>query len=92
MSDREAVSWEYETVRPPRGETKKEAENPKTMLNRLGAEGWEFIQTVDSSVGSDCERVEYGYPAITRRGPATPGRPGVGTRAVALDIQTRSPH
>ena len=33
------TQWEYETVRPPRGSTKKEATDPKTQLNDLGGEG-----------------------------------------------------
>ncbi|WP_435159211.1 DUF4177 domain-containing protein [Haladaptatus sp. DFWS20] len=38
--------WEYETLRPPRGETKKEAEDPKAELNKLAAEGWRFVETI----------------------------------------------
>jgi hypothetical protein len=44
MSER--IPWEYDTVRPPRDETKKEAEDPKSVLNELGADGWEFAGTV----------------------------------------------
>ncbi|WP_436928792.1 DUF4177 domain-containing protein [Halosimplex halobium] len=40
-------AWEYETLEPPRGETKKEATDPKAELNELGAEGWELVETVD---------------------------------------------
>ena len=43
--------WEYETVRPPRGETKKEAEDPKAQLNELAAEGWRFVDTIDYTGG-----------------------------------------
>lgn len=39
--------WEYETLRPPRGSTQKEATDPKEALNELGAEGWELVDTVD---------------------------------------------
>jgi hypothetical protein len=39
--------WEYETVRPPRGSTQKEAVDPKDALNDLGAEGWELVDTVE---------------------------------------------
>lgn len=40
-------SWEYETLRPPRGSTKKESVDPKAELNRLGEDGWELAGTVD---------------------------------------------
>ena len=39
--------WEYETLRPPRGATKKEATDPKAVLNELGEEGWELADTID---------------------------------------------
>lgn len=42
-----ADAWEYETLRPPRGATKKEATDPKAALNRLGPDGWELVDTVD---------------------------------------------
>jgi len=51
MTESEATRWEYETLRPPRDETKKEAEDPKAELNRLGAEGWEFVETIDYEGG-----------------------------------------
>jgi hypothetical protein len=43
--------WEYETVRVPRGETKKESEDPKPQLNDLAAEGWRLVETVDYTGG-----------------------------------------
>nr|WP_101295507.1 DUF4177 domain-containing protein [Halegenticoccus soli] len=43
----ESRRWEYETVRPPRGVTKKEAEDPKEALNELGADGWELVCSVE---------------------------------------------
>ena len=43
--------WEYETVRVPRGETKKESEDPKEQLNDLAAEGWRLVETVDYTGG-----------------------------------------
>lgn len=46
-----ATDWEYETVRPPRDETKKEAEDPREVLNELGADGWEFVETIDYDGG-----------------------------------------
>ena len=51
MSEPEVTRWEYETLRPPRDETKKEAEDPKTELNQLGAAGWEFIETISYERG-----------------------------------------
>ena len=39
--------WEYETLRPPRGPTKKEAIDPKAQLNELGGEGWELVTSVE---------------------------------------------
>ncbi|WP_158058308.1 hypothetical protein [Halorussus halophilus] len=44
MGDHE---WEYETLRPPREGTKKEARDPKRQLNELGAEGWELTATIE---------------------------------------------
>ncbi|EMA44951.1 DUF4177 domain-containing protein [Halococcus saccharolyticus] len=41
------TQWEYETLRPPRGSTKKEATDPKTQLNELGGKGWELVSTVE---------------------------------------------
>ena len=41
------TQWEYETLRPPRGSTKKEATDPKPALNDLGEEGWELVDTVE---------------------------------------------
>ncbi|WP_049954589.1 DUF4177 domain-containing protein [Halostagnicola larsenii] len=46
MAESEVTCWEYETFRPPRDETQKEAEDPKAELNQLGAEGWEFVETI----------------------------------------------
>lgn len=51
MPEPEATRWEYETLRPPRDETKKEAEDPNAELNRLGAAGWEFVETIDYEGG-----------------------------------------
>lgn len=39
--------WEYRAVKPPRSETKKEVEDPASMLNELGADGWELVTTLD---------------------------------------------
>lgn len=51
MSQTRQRRWEYETLRPPRGETKKEASDPKAQLNDLGAAGWELTATIDYTGG-----------------------------------------
>lgn len=51
MSEAEPVRWEYETIRPPRDETKKEATDPKAVLNELGTDGWEFVGTIEYEGG-----------------------------------------
>ncbi|WP_049901920.1 DUF4177 domain-containing protein [Halococcus agarilyticus] len=45
------TQWEYETLRPPRGETRKESEDPKDELNDLAAEGWRLVDTIDYTGG-----------------------------------------
>lgn len=45
------VRWEYETLRPPRESTKKEASDPKAELNALGEEGWELVETLEYTGG-----------------------------------------
>lgn len=47
MSPDRDGGWEYKTVRPARGPTMKEASDPETVLNELGADGWEFTGTID---------------------------------------------
>lgn len=47
MSADKPAEWEYETLRPPRGATNKEATDPKTQLNELGADGWELVETIE---------------------------------------------
>jgi Domain of unknown function (DUF4177) len=39
--------WEYQTVRPPRGNTKKEAIDPSTELEELGQDGWNLVTTIE---------------------------------------------
>ena len=51
MRSREPQQWEYETLEPPKGVTKREAVDPQAELNRLGAEGWELAGTVDYDGG-----------------------------------------
>jgi hypothetical protein len=43
----DSTAWEYETLKPPRGVTQKEASDPKAELNELGADGWELVDTVE---------------------------------------------
>lgn len=43
--------WEYWSLKPPREETQKEARDPTDQLNELGAEGWEFAETIDYTDG-----------------------------------------
>ncbi|MBV0902553.1 DUF4177 domain-containing protein [Haloarcula salina] len=59
-SDR--TTWEYETLRPHRGSTKKEAVDPKDELNELGAEGWELVDTVEY-VGGGTKYLLFKRPA-----------------------------
>lgn len=47
MGSNEWPSWEYETMRVPRGTTKKEATDPKARLNKLGSDGWELSDTIE---------------------------------------------
>jgi hypothetical protein len=47
----EPLRWEYETIRPDRDETKKEAVDPKETLNELGAAGWELVETISYEGG-----------------------------------------
>lgn len=43
--------WEYQSIRPPREETLKEASDPTTRLNELGARGWDLATTIDYTGG-----------------------------------------
>lgn len=47
MDDSTPRGWEYETLRVPREATHKEAADPESELNELGAEGWELAATID---------------------------------------------
>ncbi|MFC6906850.1 DUF4177 domain-containing protein [Halalkalicoccus tibetensis] len=49
--DESNIYWEYETLRPPRGDTKKEAEDPKDEINELAAAGWRLVETIDYTSG-----------------------------------------
>lgn len=43
--------WEYKSLEPPKGLTKRETIDPTEELNRLGAEGWELTATVSYDKG-----------------------------------------
>ena len=47
----ETVQWEYETIRPPREATRRQAKDPKGELNELGKDGWEFVETIEYTGG-----------------------------------------
>jgi hypothetical protein len=47
MTTTESGRWEYRTLRPPRGSTKKEAVDPIEQLSELGADGWELVETIE---------------------------------------------
>lgn len=51
MSQPRLRRWEYKTLRPPRDETKKEAEDPETALNVCGDDGWELVTTIEYTGG-----------------------------------------
>lgn len=51
MEQTEPERWEYETVKPPRGATHKEATDPEAVLNERAADGWRFVDTVDYTGG-----------------------------------------
>lgn len=51
MNDGSTGRLEYRTVRPPRGETMKEAEDPESALNAHATEGWKLVATVDYTGG-----------------------------------------
>ncbi|WP_224337498.1 DUF4177 domain-containing protein [Haloprofundus halobius] len=47
MNQKDRRRWEYETLRVPRGPTKKESEDPRTQLNEYAADGWRLVESVD---------------------------------------------
>lgn len=51
MASDPETTWEYKTVQPPRGATMKEADNPTSLLNDLGREGWELVDTIEYTRG-----------------------------------------
>ena len=62
MSVPDSDTWEYRTSRPPRDETQKEAEDPQAELNRFGAEGWEYVGTIDY-IGGGTKYLVFKRPA-----------------------------
>lgn len=42
-----AGAWEYKVLEPERGSSMKEAIDPVAELNDLGADGWEFVDTIE---------------------------------------------
>jgi hypothetical protein len=54
--------WEYKTLRPPRNATRKEATDPQSALDALGADGWEVTATVDY-VGGGTKYIVLKRPA-----------------------------
>lgn len=51
MSRQTDDHWEYETLRVPRGEVKKESVDPKGKINELASDGWRLVETVDYTGG-----------------------------------------
>ena len=51
MATNAPKQWEYETLEPPKGLTKRETVDPKEELNRLGADGWELTGTISYDGG-----------------------------------------
>ena len=44
-------AWEYTTIEPPKGLTKRETVDPTKRLNELGAEGWELAESISYDKG-----------------------------------------
>ena len=70
MNDQDSQQWEYEILRPPRGETKKEAANPKAEINELADEGWRLVETIDYSSGGTKYLVFERPRSESREGPS----------------------
>ncbi|MWG34499.1 DUF4177 domain-containing protein [Halomarina oriensis] len=43
--------WEYKSIEPSKGLTKREVVDPTAELNELGAEGWELTATLSYDKG-----------------------------------------
>ena len=50
-TDTAEMGWEYEVPRPPRDETKNEAENTIEDIKILATDGWRFVETTDYTSG-----------------------------------------
>ncbi|WP_458205075.1 DUF4177 domain-containing protein [Haladaptatus sp. NG-SE-30] len=62
MMQRAIEQWEYHTIRPPRGATKKESIDPINDLNDLGEDGWELVETIEY-VGGGTKYLVFKRPA-----------------------------
>ena len=51
MTQSDEGRWEYETLRVPREETKKESADPRDELNEYAADGWRLVETIDYTGG-----------------------------------------
>lgn len=51
QSKQRDTRWEYKTLRSPRGDTKKEAEDPRDEINEPAADGWQLVETIDYTGG-----------------------------------------
>ena len=51
MTDERIQKWEYKTLEPAKGLTKRETVDPTDELNELGAEGWELTESVSYDKG-----------------------------------------
>ncbi|WP_224337787.1 DUF4177 domain-containing protein [Haloprofundus halobius] len=51
MGTNQRPAWEYKTIEPPKGLTKRETIDPTAELNDLGADGWELTATIDYDKG-----------------------------------------
>lgn len=60
----------YETCRVPRGETKKEAEDPQAVLNEFAADGWRLVETIDYT-GGGTKYLVFERPARSTGGEET---------------------
>lgn len=63
MGSENTPTWEYRTLEPPKGLTKRETIDPTEELNRLGADGWELTGTV-SYDGGGTKLLLFKRPAV----------------------------
>ncbi|SFR51912.1 DUF4177 domain-containing protein [Halogeometricum limi] len=67
------TTWEYHTLRPPRGSARAEAEDPIDELNELGDEGWELVCAVDYT-GGGTKYLVFKRPKADAESESGPGR------------------